>query len=60
MFSRRKASTPARPNGDGVIISAQDVSKTYDTGSNRVQALKSVNFEVKIDPYITVRDGRDL
>jgi putative ABC transport system ATP-binding protein len=54
MFSRRKASTPARPTGDGVIISAQDVSKTYDTGSNKVQALKAVNFEVKAGEMVGV------
>lgn len=30
-----------------LIISAKDVIKTYDTGTNKVEALKGINFEVK-------------
>ena len=47
MFSRKKNAVTARPVGDDVIISAQQVIKTYDTGSNTVQALKGVDFEVR-------------
>jgi putative ABC transport system ATP-binding protein len=54
MFSRRKEPIPARPLGEGVIISAQDVNKTYDTGSTRVQALKNVTFEVRAGEMVGV------
>jgi putative ABC transport system ATP-binding protein len=47
MFSRKKDTVASRPVGDDVIISAQQVIKTYDTGSNKVQALKGVDFEVR-------------
>jgi putative ABC transport system ATP-binding protein len=47
MIFRKKDAVSARPVGDDVIISAQQVVKTYDTGSNKVQALKGVDFEVR-------------
>jgi putative ABC transport system ATP-binding protein len=47
MIFRKKDTVSARPIGDDVIISAQQVVKTYDTGSNKVQALKGVDFEVR-------------
>jgi putative ABC transport system ATP-binding protein len=44
----RKREKAGRPTGDqDVIIAAQNVVKTYDTGTTKVQALKSINFEVK-------------
>ena len=33
--------------GENTIISANDVVKSYDTGTNRVQALKGITFEVQ-------------
>jgi putative ABC transport system ATP-binding protein len=47
MFSRKNDTISTRQVGDDVIISAQQVVKTYDTGSNTVQALKGVDFEVR-------------
>lgn len=47
MFSRKKQAAGITPVADGVIISAQNVVKTYDTGSNTVQALQGVDFEVR-------------
>ncbi len=46
MFFRRRDTNPVQPVADGVIISAQSVSKTYDTGSSQVHALKTIDFEV--------------
>ncbi|HVL25323.1 MAG TPA: ATP-binding cassette domain-containing protein, partial [Thermomicrobiales bacterium] len=43
----RKRETAARPTADAdVIIAAQGVVKTYDTGTTRVQALKGIDFQV--------------
>lgn len=47
VFRRKKADLPAPSVGNDVIISAREVEKTYDTGSNKVHALKGVNFEVR-------------
>jgi ABC-type lipoprotein export system ATPase subunit len=46
MFSRKKSAPAPAVVGNHVIISAQQVVKTYDTGSNTVQALKGIDFQV--------------
>ena len=46
MFGRKNAESPAALAED-VIISAQQVVKTYDTGTNKLQALKGIDFEVR-------------
>lgn len=48
MFSRgKKNAAPNSPAGSDTIVAAEQVTKVYDTGSTKVQALKNVNFEVK-------------
>ncbi len=47
MFSRRKPDTSTVPVGDDEIISARQVVKTYDTGTNKVPALKGIDFSVR-------------
>ena len=47
MFSRKKRDSSAAPVGDDVIISAQKVVKTYDTGTTKVPALKGIDFSVR-------------
>jgi ABC-type lipoprotein export system ATPase subunit len=47
MFSRKKNPGVETAVPHGVIISAQQVIKTYDTGSNKVQALKNIDFQVR-------------
>jgi putative ABC transport system ATP-binding protein len=54
MFSRKKDVTTSRQIGDDVIISAQQVVKTYDTGTNKVQALKGIDFEVRAGEMVGV------
>ena len=54
MFSRKKNTSTTRPVGEEVIISAQEVVKTYDTGSNTVQALKGIDFEVRSGEMVGV------
>ncbi len=54
MFFRRRDTSPAQPVADGVIISAQGVSKTYDTGSSQVHALKDIDFEVRAGEMVGV------
>jgi putative ABC transport system ATP-binding protein len=43
----KKNTAPPAVAGENVIISANNVVKTYDTGTNMVQALKGVDFEVR-------------
>jgi len=44
----RKREAAARPaTGDDVIIAAQNVVKTYDTGTTKVQALRGIDFAVR-------------
>lgn len=45
-FGKKEAAQSAAIAGD-TIISATDVVKTYDTGTNTVQALKGISFEVR-------------
>ena len=45
-FGKKNSTSPAS-TGQDVIISASNVVKTYDTGTNKVQALKGIDFEVK-------------
>jgi len=48
MFLNRKRSTgphPTAPGGD-LIIKAESVTKTYQTGSSQISALRAVDFEV--------------
>ena len=46
VFRRQhKASVPEK--GDDVIILAENVVKTYDTGTTKVQALKGIDFAVR-------------
>ena len=40
--------------GEDVIISASNVVKTYDTGTNKVQALKGIDFEVRRGEMVAV------
>lgn len=47
MFFQKQQPVASRPVTSGAIISARDVVKTYDTGSNTVQALRGVAFEVQ-------------
>lgn len=47
MYFRKQEPVEARPVFHDAIISAQGVVKTYDTGSNTVQALKGIGFEVR-------------
>ena len=47
MFFRKQEPVDVRPVFHDAIISAQGVVKTYDTGSNTVQALKGIGFEVR-------------
>lgn len=54
MFFRRRDTALAQPVDDGVIISAQGVSKTYDTGSSQVHALKAIDFEVRAGEMVGV------
>jgi putative ABC transport system ATP-binding protein len=46
LFGKKNSTSPAS-TGQDVIISASNVIKTYDTGTNKVQALKGIDFEVK-------------
>lgn len=46
LFGRKERPETASLEED-VIISARDVVKTYDTGTNKVQALRDVSFEVR-------------
>lgn len=46
LFGKKNTSVVA-PTGDDVIISAGNVVKTYDTGTNKVQALKGIDFQVR-------------
>jgi putative ABC transport system ATP-binding protein len=43
----KKNTAPPAVAGENVIISANNVVKTYDTGTNMVQALKGIDFEVR-------------
>lgn len=54
MIFRGKADAPVRQMADGVIISAENVTKTYDTGSSKVQALKGIDFEVRAGEMVGV------
>lgn len=47
MFSRNKKSHASVATMDGAIVSAEEVVKTYDTGSTQVEALKGINFTVQ-------------
>lgn len=47
MLFGKKNTSPATPADQDVIISAENVVKTYDTGSNKVQALKGIDFQVR-------------
>ena len=44
----RKRATATSPTTDGdVIIAAEDVVKTYDTGTTKVPALRGIDFQVR-------------
>ena len=45
-LGKKKTAAPTSA-GENTIISANNVVKTYDTGTNKVQALKGISFEVK-------------
>lgn len=47
MLFKRPAAIESARTLTSEIVSARNVSRTYDTGTNKVRALKSVNFEVK-------------
>jgi putative ABC transport system ATP-binding protein len=47
MFGRGRKQEQAYQNNDGYMINAQNVVKTYDTGTTRVQALRGIDFAVK-------------
>lgn len=47
MHVRKNVSVVTRPNSSDAIITARSVVKTYDTGSNTVQALRGIDFEVQ-------------
>lgn len=46
-FGKKTSPLPSTATDPNVIISATDVVKTYDTGTNKVQALKGIDFEVR-------------
>ena len=46
-FGKKTSPSATAASGQDVIISATNVVKTYDTGTNRVQALKGIDFEVR-------------
>lgn len=55
MFGRKRSSTAASaPTDTDAIIVAQDVVKTYDTGSMRVEALKGIDFSVARGEMVAV------
>ncbi len=47
MFGRGRKNEQDYQNNDGYMINAQNVIKTYDTGTTRVQALRGIDFAVK-------------
>jgi ABC-type lipoprotein export system ATPase subunit len=47
MFGRGRKQAQVHQNDDGYMINAQNVIKTYDTGTTRVQALRGIDFAVK-------------
>ena len=58
MFGRKTQETGAAPmaasNGPDEMIRATSVVKTYDTGSNKIQALRSVDFTVRRGEMVAV------
>lgn len=56
MFGRGKKSveSTAVPGGPQVMIQAQQVVKTYDTGTSKVQALKGIDFAVARGEMVAV------
>jgi putative ABC transport system ATP-binding protein len=61
MFSRQKVAAnhrpdtgPASPAGSDLIIHAEQVVKTYDTGIIKVEALRNVDFAVKRGEMVAV------
>ncbi|MDQ3613182.1 MAG: ATP-binding cassette domain-containing protein, partial [Chloroflexota bacterium] len=44
-FRSKKAEAPVSSDSDNIIV-AENVVKTYDTGTTRVEALKGVSFAV--------------
>lgn len=47
MFSRKSSAEAPANNSSGAIIAASNVVKSYDTGTNKVEALKGVDFVVQ-------------
>jgi putative ABC transport system ATP-binding protein len=55
MFGRKRSSSAAdAPANTDAIIAAQNVVKTYDTGSMRVEALKGIDFAVARGEMVAV------
>src|SRR5215217_9539254 len=57
MFGRGKKSVEggaAVPGGPELMIQAQQVVKTYDTGTSKVQALKGIDFAVERGEMVAV------
>ena len=56
MFGRGKKSVErvSAPGGPELMIVAEQVIKTYDTGTSKVQALRGIDFAVARDTYLGV------
>lgn len=54
MFGRSRSNKAQAPRDTAGIIVAQDVVKTYDTGTTRVDALKGVSFSVQRGEMVAV------
>jgi putative ABC transport system ATP-binding protein len=56
MFGRKKSEEqlPVSASGNDVMIQAQQVVKTYDTGTSRVQALRGIDFSVERGEMVAV------
>ncbi|MBA3337736.1 MAG: ATP-binding cassette domain-containing protein, partial [Chloroflexia bacterium] len=54
MFGRKQTVDPATAPGADVIIRAEGVVKTYDTGTDQVTALRDIDFAVRRGELVAV------
>jgi ABC-type lipoprotein export system ATPase subunit len=54
MFGRGRKQASEPSNSNGYMIYAQGVSKTYDTGTSRIQALGGIDFAVQRGEMVAV------
>jgi putative ABC transport system ATP-binding protein len=54
MFGRGRKQTAQQSDQNGYMINAQQVVKTYDTGTTRVQALRGIDFAVPRGEMVAV------